>query len=725
MKSDTEWAEILASLDSSAAELSAEDLARIDGLPHKQSDSNSTGSALGNMDPGQPSGSRPPMTKAQIEQYNAMFAETRKFQDECDDARWANETPEEFERIRSILRQRNNIYPGDDVEGSSIQWALPIGTALPYPPDWVRPNEDQEYKKKLAIARMLPTIRPELYVPGRNVYPSFPPLNPRVKAHYFPDAPPDIMAPAPEQPSDLVKESGEEENVSPVTLQPRTFAVLRGPDYRYSEELAARIVPATPYGFSTGRGLSPRISPRGQPYGHCDSNGVFHPLPSLPTPERLQQLEERKRDEPRELPSPSISRLRKSPSSYGTLYGTSNSMSNSGSPAPQPKSILRNKASRAYLTSESEEDLNAASMDVNTDTRHEVNTSANDEISIAENISEIQLKPAIKKANLTEQFSSFNMEKSGPTDNMEGLVKETNITSDKKIAKKKRSFYNLKQSFSFTKLNQSLLHSGARDNTAPINEDSSNTGLEQSSSATKRNKPVVTFDTTPEKADAEKKSGFKNFMKSMSPRKRSGTIAQTKEAGMSTDALSPRERSGTVAQTKEADLSINKNTASVHFLGDGLPAGADRVKGSAVEPVYITVVKSPKHGGLREQMRKLRNNNADDRFAEDISFDCEPDEEVDDILLDLAKAGITDMKSSKKQKSPQAEKGGRYPAIYTSTGVRLDGSLVAEYAGMGSLGRSNSTARGLEARKLAEVQAVDGERSEAERYVSTLCYYRC
>ena len=725
MKSDTKWAEILASLDNSAAELSAEELARIDGLPHKQSDSNSTGSALGNMDPGQPSGSHPPMTKAQIKQHEAMFAETRKFQDECDDARWANETPEEFERIRSILRQRNNIYPGDDVERASIQWAVPIGTAIPYP-DWVLPHEDEEYKKKVAIARMLPTIRPELYVPGRNVYPNFPPLNPRVKAHYFPDAPPDIMAPAPEQPSDLDEESGEQENVAPVILQPRTFAVLRGPDYRYPEELAARIVPATPYGFSSEGRLSPRISPRGQPYGHCDRDGVFHPLPSLPTPERLQELEERKRNEPRELPSPSISRLRKSPSSHGTLYGTSNSMSNSGSPAPQPKSILRNKASRAYLTSESEEDLNAASMDVNTDTRHEVNTSANDENSIAENnISETHLKPAVKSANLTEQSGLFNMENSVQTDNMEDLVKETNITSDKKVAKKKRSFYNLKQSFSFTKLNQSLLHNSARDNTAPINEDSSNTGVEQSSSATKRNKPMVSFDITPEKADTEKKSGFRNFMKSLSPRKRSGMATQIKEAGMSTDTLSPRERSGTVAKTKEANMSTDKNTASVQILGDGLPADADRVKGSTVEPVYITVVKSPKNGGLREQMRKLRNNNADDRFAEDISFDCEPDEEVDDILLDLAKAGMTDTKSSKKQKSPQAQKGGPYPAIYTSTGVRLDGSLAAEYAGMGSLGRSNSTARGLEARKLAEIQAVDGERSEAERYVSSLHCYGC
>lgn len=39
---------------------------------------------------------------------------------------------------------------------------------------------------------------------------------------------------------------------------------------------------------------------------------------------------------------------------------------------------------------------------------------------------------------------------------------------------------------------------------------------------------------------------------------------------------------------------------------------------------------------------------------------------------------------------------------------------------MGHPGRSNSTARGLEARKLAEVEAVDGERSEAEMYVCSL-----
>ena len=669
-------------------------------------------SAHGNMDPGQPSSSRPQMTKAQIRMYKAMFAETRKFQDACDDARWANETPEEFEFIRSVLRERNNIYPGDDVERTNNcpnLWGVPIGTVFPCP-DWEQPYEDEEYKKKLAIARMLPSIRPELYVPGHNVHPTYPPLNPRVKAHYFPDAPRDIMPPAPEQSSDLIEESGDEEDAAPITLPPRTFAVLKRPDYRYPPELAARIVPATPYGFPTGG----RLSPKEQPYGHRDSDGVFHPLPPMPTPERLQELEERKRNEPKELPSPSISRLRKSPSSYGTLHSTSNS----GSPAPQPKSILRNKASKAYLTSE--EDLNAATMGVNTDTRHEVNTPADDEILIAEyNTSETQLKPANKGANLTKRSSLFNMKNSVPTDSMEGLVKETNITSGKEVAKKKSTFYNLKQSFSVTKLNQSLLHTGTRDDTALVKKDSSDTGAEHSSSTTKPKKPVVSFDTTPEKAETGKKSSFKNFMKSLSPRKRSDAVAQTKDADIPTDALSPRQRSGMVAQTKEADMSTDKNASSVKILEDGLPADADRVKGSTVEPVYITVIKSPKSGGFREHMRKLRNNNADDRFAEDISFEREPDEDVDDILLSLAKAGITDTKSSKKQKSPKAEKGGRSPAMHTSTGVRLDGSLAAAYADLGNLGRSNSTARGLEARKLAEVEAVDGERSEAERYVGS------
>lgn len=672
--------------------------------------SNPTGSVHRNMSPGQPSSARPQMTKAQIRMYKAKFAETRKFQDECDEARWANETPEEFERIRSVLRERNNIYPGDDVERTNDcrnPWAVPIGAILPCP-DWEQPYEDEEFKKKLAIAHMLPTIRPELSVPGHNVHPAYPPLNPKVKAHYFPDAPPDIMPP------NLVDESDDEEDAAPIELPPRQFAVLKGPDYRYPEEVAARIVPATPYGFPYGG----RLSSQEHTYGHRDIDGVFHPLPPMPTPERLQELEERKQNEPRLLPSPSISRLRNSPSSYGTL----NSMINSGSPVPQPKSILRNKASRAYLTSE--EDLEAAPTAVNTNTRREVNTPANDEIWIAENnTSETQLKPAIRRANLTKRSSPYNMKNSMPTDSMEGLLKETNITSDKEVAKKKGTFYNLKQSFSVTKLNQPLLHIGARGNTASNKEDSSDTGAEHSSSTTKPKKPVVSFDTTPEKAETGKTSYFKNFVKSLSPRKRSNTATQTKEADMLNDAPSPRKRSGTVDQTKEADMSTNKNTASVKILEDGLPADADRVKGSTVEPVYIKVVKSPKNGVLREQMRKLRNNNADDRFVEDISFDCEPDEDVDDILISLAKAGITDTKSSKKQKSPQAQKGGRYPAVYNSAGVRPDGSLAAAYANMGHPGRSNSTARGLEARKLAEVEAVDSERSEAERYVSSpYCY---
>ena len=634
------------------------------------------------MASGQSASSHRPMTKAQIRFYKAMLAETRKFQDECDDARWAKETPEEYEHIRSILRERNNIYPGDDVERTNNcpnLWGVPIGTVFPCP-DWEQPYEDEEYKKKLAIARMLPTIRPELYVPGHNVYAHYPPLNPRVKAHYFPDAPPDIMPPAPE-------DSGDEEDAAPIKLPPRTFAVLKRPDYCYPDDLAARIVPATPYGFPTGG----RLSPQEQTYGHRDNNGTFHPVPAMPTPERVQELEERKRNEPRELPSPIISRLRQSTSLYGT---------DSGSPAPQPKSILCNNAFKAYLISE--EDLTSVITGVNTDTRYEVNTSADDEILYAENnISETQLKPAVRAASLTKRSSILNMKNSVPTDNMDGLVKETNITSDKDVAKKKGTFYNLKESFSITKLNQPLLHTGTRDNTASINKDSSHTGVEQSSSITKPKKPMVSFDTTPKKAETEKKSCFKGFMRSLSPRKRSDTVTQTKEAYMLTDT----------------------NTASVQIFEDGLPVDADGFKTSTVEPICITVAKSTKNGGLREHVRKLRNNNAGDRFAEDISFGFESDEEHENALSSLAKAGITDTKSSKKQKNPQAQEGSRYPAIYTATGVRLDGSIAAAYPGMGQLNRSNSTAQGLEARKLAEVDDVDNERSEAERYVGSLyCY---
>ena len=39
---------------------------------------------------------------------------------------------------------------------------------------------------------------------------------------------------------------------------------------------------------------------------------------------------------------------------------------------------------------------------------------------------------------------------------------------------------------------------------------------------------------------------------------------------------------------------------------------------------------------------------------------------------------------------------------------------------MGHPGRFNSAAWGLEARKLAEVEAADGERSDTEKYVGSL-----
>ena len=609
----TKGPRILAALHESPLSVSRGDLDQLDGLPRRDS-TDSLGSSCNTMH------TAPTMTEAQVARADEIFAQNRREQKARDDARRAKETPARQEFIRSVLRERNN-----DVSMQPNLWGVPIGTVFPCP-EWEVPYEDEEYKRKLAIARTLPYTHPELYLPGHNVS----------------------------------------------TIGP--------------------VMPITPDSSHTNDGLSPNDGK----HGHIDSDGAFHPVPTLPTPERIRELEERKRNERGELLSPSINRVRKEPGAYGSP----DSNADNSSPRSQPESFLRSKASTPYLTSE--EHLEPADVTVNTGPRQGISTARIDRsLTTDNNTTEKGPNAAVSGEQIRKRPSLFNMKKPMLTKKEYGPVKGSKITPEKDIAKQKSTFYNLKQSLSSTKMSEPLLQSGTSCDTEQIKKESSLSSLKHSFSFTKAKEPAASFETTPERAETEKKGGFKNFIKSFSPRKGSGTAFQTHQAGL---------------------RKVNYSKA-MHVLEDGLPADADRVKSSITETIFITVAKPTKTGGLLGHMRKLRNINADDQFANHICGDTESDEDVDDIMITLVKAGFTDTKSSKKQKSPRAVKEGKYPSLPAGagTGVLPDGSLATAYAGMGLQGlhgRSNSTARDLEARKMAEVKSVDAKRSEDDRYVS-------
>lgn len=522
---------------------------------------------------------------------------------------WINETPARKDFIKSVLRERHN--PEDHVSMHPNLWGVPIGTVFPCP-DWEVPEEDEEYNKKLAIARNLKSVS------------------------------------------------------------------------------------STSDSSHSGGGLSPNDGT----YGHIDSGGVFHPLPTLPTPERIRELEERKCNERGEL-SPSINRVRKEPGGYGSPE----SNPNNASPRPQPKSYLHRKASTPWLSSE--QHLKSVDSTLNTGTRQGISIGRNDgSLTADNNTTEKQPSLAISGEQVKKKSSLFNMKKPMPAKKGYGPV--TQVTPEKDMAKQNNTFYNLKQSLSFTKLSEPLLQSGTRNDTEKIKKESSLSSLKHSFSFTKPKEPAASFETTPERAEAEKTGGFKKFIKSFSPRKGSSTAAQTHRPGM-----------------QNMGVSI-----AMHVLEDGLPVNADRVKSSTTGPPFVTVAKPSKNGGLLGHMRKLRNINADDQFANHICGDSESDEDVDDIMITLVEAGFMDTISSKKQRSPRALKEAKCLSLPAGAGAGVlpDGSLAVAYASMGLQGlhgRSNSTARGLEARKMAKIKVVDADRSEANRYVSCCSTHAC
>lgn len=630
------------------------------------------------MDPAQA------MTEDQVEHYRAIHEQTRRLQKQIDERNFAEETPARRESVKSVLRERNIINPGD-VSMIPNVWSVPIGTVIPHP-EWENAIEDKDYQKKLAIARTLPRNQPELYLPEHNVHPTLPPLNPRWKAHYFGqdgNSEEEAADPADRDDSSSVSDKLNEG-------QARAFRKLTAPSSPRlsSHQLAKwdqiqRITQSKTHVFRSEK------DPDEKQYGALDHDGTFHALPAMPSPERIQQLEERKQNEPKQFPSPTISHEHQE-DSVSDIPDTVAKRLDFG---VRPKHTLQEQASSCQWTHES----NLPSPMRSTKTHKGYNTlitRGHGSSPLKDNAKRTETSPHGK--NLKKKSSLFNLNYSMLSDEIAKPVKEPNVTLDEEKEKHKAAPYTLKQSLSFTKLSEPDANADFTSETDQCKKNMSFSSFKRSLPFTKIKEPAKGFDPTFDNVGTEKCGRVRRLI----------------------ERFSPIKSSNATIRTRQECAKTSNDTAVTDVLNDRLVINANRAKDSAVEPSFVTVDTPAKPGGLVEHLDQS-SHNADDVRAADLEEANDSDEDDEEVMKRFYNTAFANTEQGKKQMHNEAEKEGGYPTSSPSAAIVSDETYTATMAAARCHHpRCNYIAEVSEARKLAEIRAVDAKRSEADRYVS-------
>lgn len=678
------------------------------------------------------------MTEAQIEHCKAIQEQTRPLQQQVEDRNFAEETSAEKDIIQSVLRERNRIDPGDDESSHPNLRGVPIWTDFPCP-EGDNPMQDENNKKKLAIAYSLPRNLPELYLPGRNVHLTLPPLDPRWKAHYFGDdnhagdtgtmtefqngnSPGESLA-APK--SRHHNHSGDRAPTSTSECDPSSSSEdLNKGQLHAFQKLTAPLIPRVSSHHLAKWDQLSRITgqskihvfrnekgPNQKERGVLDHDGTFHPLPPLPSPERLQELEERKRNEPRQFTSPIIDRE----SDRGTIDreydgGNINREYNGGSIFDgtcsvaryldfkvQSKYTLSHKASRNQMGLG--ETFPSLFGDVSDKTRRNRSRAA------AQESHSIEDRAVQKGTNVTspckkmkKKPSIFSMKHSMQSNEVIKPVNSFNASTNVRV-KKGTALNSLKQSPSFTKLSEKATEPTSTIGAGQGKDDRNVSMLHRPDSQTTLKRSAKESDTVPRKEEICKSSSLKKLFKYFSPSKRSNSCALTAQSH---------------------DRSTN-DVAATSIRSDRSPFQANQVEDSDTEPCSVPIHEPTKRGNLPERSDNLYGNTNED--CGEIFPESNMDKKkAKDVEASLDSTGSTKTKLSNEPNSSAAEKQYKSPIKSSSGGDPLNESLATAYAGTSHADlylRDELAVEELEARKLAEVKAMDAECSETDRYVSS------
>lgn len=659
-------------------------------------------------------------------------------QQQVEDRSFAEENPAENEPISSVLRERNIFDPGDDVSIRPNVWGVQTGPVFPCH-EWENPIRDKEYKKKLAIVSILPHNQPELYLPGHNIHPNLPPLNPRWKAHYFgddnhagatgaitasqnDDSPREILAAPDSQhnnqsgdraagPISKFGPSSSSEDLNEGQLRAlRKLTAPSGPKLS-SHQLAKLDQLSRITGQSKVHVFRNERDPNQKECGFLDHDGTFHPLPPLPSPEHLQELEERKRNEPRQFTSPIIDRESvrgginreygggniDRECDIGSIFDGTCSVARYLDFKAHSKYTLSHKASRNQMGFG--ETFPSLSGDVS-DEKRQYRSRATAQGSHSVENRAVQKGPNITspRKSMKKKPSIFNMKHSLQADEVTNAVNSSNVSTDKVKVKKVGALNSLKQSLSFTKLSEKATEPIPTTDAGQGKDDSNFPVLDRSRFQAKLKRPAKESDTVPEKAETCKSGGLKKLFKSFSPTKWSNSGAQTAQS---------HERPTDDVAAKL--ISSDKSTAKV-----------DQVKDSDTEPSSVLIHEPIGSGILSERSNKLHGKTIEDcgEACQDNNMDKK---KIRDIMVSLDNTESTYIKLFSEPKSSAAQQQGEYPIKSSSAGEPPNESLATAHAGTSHADLClcvDLAAEELKARKLAEVKAVDAECSEGDRYVS-------
>ncbi|KAG7004795.1 hypothetical protein G7Y79_00023g053790 [Physcia stellaris] len=661
----------------------------------------------------------PATSEGQIEYYKAIHEQTRRLQQQVEDRSFAEETPAENEPISSVLRERNIFDPGDDVSIRPNVWGVQTGPVSPCH-EWEYPIRDKEYKKKLAIVSILPHNQPELYLPGHNIHPTLPPLNQRWKAHYFgddnhagatgaitasqnDDSPREILA-APD--SQHNNRSGDRAAASISQCGPSSSSEdLNEGQLRALRKLTAPSGPKLSSHQLAKLDQLPRITghskvhvfrnerdPNQKEYGFLDHDGTFHPLPPLPSPEHLQELEERKRNEPRQFTSPIIDResvRRGNNREYGggninREYDIGNKFDGTRSVARYLDFKAHSKYNLSHKASRNQtgfgETIPSLSGNVGNEKRQNRSRATAQRSHSVENRA-VQKAPNITSPgkSVKKKPSIFNMKHSLQADEVIEAINTSNVSTDKVKVKKGGALTSLKQSLSFTKLSEKATEPIPTIDAGQGKDDSNFSLLDRSHFQAKLKRPAKESNTVPEIGETCSSGGLKKLFKSFSPSKWSNSGAQ-------------------IAQSHER--STDDVTAKL-ISSDKSPARVDQVGDCDNEPSSVLI-----HEPIGSEILSERSNKPHGKAVEDCGEACQDNnmekKKVRDIMLSS---------STERRMSDQSLQCWRTPNEVLATAHA--GTSHADLCLCDDL-----AAEELKARKLAEVKAMDAECLEGDHYMA-------
>ena len=680
----------------------------------------------------------PATAEYQIEHYKAIHEQTRRLQQQVEDRTFAEQTPAENEPISSVLRERNILDPGDDVLIRPNVWGVQTGPVSPCH-EWENPIRDKEYKKKLAIVSILSHNQPELYLPGHNTHPTLPLLNPRWKAHYFGDdnhagvtgattasqndnSPGETLA-APN--SQHNNQSGGRATTAASQCGPssssedlnegqlRALRKLTGPPSPKlsSHQLAKLDQLSRIIGQSKVHVFRNERDSNQKECGYLDHDGAFHPLPPLPSPERLQELEERKRNKPRQFTSPIIDResVRGSINrEYGggninREYDIGNIFDGRCSVARYLDFKAHSKHTLSHKASRNQMGFGEAFPSLTSDISEEKHQNrsrpmAQGSHSVEDRVMQKGPNVTSPRKSMKKKPSIFSMKHSLQADEVIKPVNSLNVSTDKVKVKKGGALNSLKQSLSFTKLSEKATEPIPTIDAGQGKDHSNFSLLDRSHFHAQLKRPAKESDTVPEKAETCKSGGLKKLFKSFSPTKWSNSGAHTAQS---------HERS-----TEDVAANISSNDMSF--------AKVDQVNTSDKAPSSVLIHEPTGNENLSERFDKLHGKAIED--CGEACLDNNMDKKkLIDIMVSLDNTESTYINLFNEPKSSAAQQQGKYPIESSSAGEPPNGSPATAHAGTSHADLclcDDLAAKELEARKLGEVKAVDAERSEGDRYVS-------